>query len=261
MPITIAKWYLDCIDPEGEAFIGYAAQVGWAGLSLRYSGILTYRASEGVDTKMTLRRYEEPRTEDDALRWRSVPLGVDGSWEPVEAPVQAQLFTGDEGEVDWSCMQPSARARVQFGDGAPIHGWGYAERLTMTIPPWRLSIDELFWGRFVADGVSIVWIEWRGALPLRRVYVDGDLCRDAVISSDAVTIGSLDLELSFTDSVVLREGPLVSTVFTGIPVLRDRLPRRMLDTHETKWRSRAVLERGGRPASSGWAIHEVVRWG
>ena len=43
-------------------------------------------------------------------------------------------------------------------------------------------------------------------------------------------------------------------------VLRRWAGARGLAIHETKWRTRGVLESAGASAVQGWAIHEVVRF-
>jgi hypothetical protein len=126
--------------------------------------------------------------------------------------------------------------------GRPVTGLGYVEVLTLTLPPWRLPIDELRWGRFCAADGGAVWIEWRGPHPLKLGLLDG------------APAPFMPERLGLRDHRVLRSGRIGETALAMIPRL-DRLPGRVLGLSETKW-----LSRGALAGSEGWAIHEVVRW-
>ena len=112
----------------------------------------------------------------------------------------------------------------------------------MTVPPWRLPIEELRWGRFLSETGGVVWIEWSGEKSASLRWHNG-------VRSEGA------LEVEFRDREVLREGKLVETALRVIPNVHKLFPARILGLRESKWRSRAVLG----PAA-GWAIHEVVRW-
>ena len=163
--------------------------------------------------------------------------------------------------MDWNCLLPTARVCLDFSDGRRLEGQGYAEVLEMTIPPWRLPIRELRWGRFLADDgrASAVWIDWRGPRALSFAALNGAPCDAAEISETRVVLGDPHATVDMTDPRVLRDGPLARTALGRIPVLRKRLPVRILETRETKWLSRGALEREG-VRRAGWAVHEVVRW-
>ena len=62
-------------------------------------------------------------------------------------PIHRRLFESADGIVDWTCEMPRARTRI-----GEVCGDGYAEVLHMTVPPWKLPIDELRWGRFHGQG-------------------------------------------------------------------------------------------------------------
>jgi hypothetical protein len=66
--------------------------------------------------------------------------------------------------------------------------------------------------------------------------------------------------LVMDQSLLMRDGPLGTTALAAIPGVRSTYPGRLLQVTETKWRSRARLEKQGEQAAAGWAIHEVVRW-
>jgi hypothetical protein len=152
---------------------------------------------------------------------------------------------------------PRARATLALGERR-LTGWGYVEHLDLTLRPWRLPIDELRWGRFASAAGGIVWIHWLGAHPLSLVLVNGREVTDTQISESAIRWrgGSLHLLPGRT----LRRGPLGSTVLRSAPLLNAMAPRaaRALDEHKIV--SRAELSLSGAPVSSGWSIHESVRF-
>jgi hypothetical protein len=194
-----------------------------------------------------------------ALEWHSHSLAINGRWRSRCEAVERTLFASPEGEVLWSCHLPGARADIQLADGTSRMGLGYAEHLSLTIPPWRLPITELRWGRFLSEFQSLVWLDWQGAAPLRLAFSNGV----------AVTVDQLsDIALHLTDGSrlllncadVLRSGALGMTVLRAIPALAKVAPARMLAMEETKWLSRAVLTSPGGREEHGWSIHEVVRW-
>jgi hypothetical protein len=128
----------------------------------------------------------------------------------------------------------------------------------MTVAPWKLPIQELRWGRFLSDSDSLVWLDWKGSYTCRIVLQNGILRRATVIDEDEITLnGKTGLRLAGAD--VLRNGALGRTALAIIPGLKRLFPDKILNVRECKWRSRGELRRGD-SRSSGWAIHEVVRW-
>jgi hypothetical protein len=190
-------------------------------------------------------------------------------WHPLTPAVERTILATEQGLVRWECLQPAARVelclRDKSGRERETCGLGYAERVTLTMAPWRLPIRELRWGRFVSfpddEGrhASVVWIDWRGEHSVRLALRDGRLEPRVIVADDRVGFedGSV-LALGPRDA--LREGALGATVLAAVPLLRGTVPGRMLGVEEHKWRSRGVLEVPGRPAVEGWAIHEVVCW-
>src|SRR5205085_214579 len=140
----MSKWYLDCVTDEGSAFIAYAASLRWRSLSIKYSSVLLHRPGEVLKTETTLQEFSTPEVAGPSLRWSSARLGVSGTWESAAPPFKRTLLESDDGAIEWSCLRPRARSEISFGArsgisfGGRLEGLGYAERLTMTIPPWRL---------------------------------------------------------------------------------------------------------------------------
>jgi len=256
----ISKWYMDCVSEAGDVLVGYSTLIKWRNLTKGVSSTLEHTEATGSRTRVSMRGFQPPELDENTLRWRSRPLGVDGEWVADEAPVKKRLLDADEGFIDWSCYQPRARVRIARSDSRQvIEGLGYVEHLRMTVRPWELPIEELRWGRFVAAGQSLVWIEWRGPRPLTVAFRNGLPVEVSAVSDKELALED-GVRLQLEDRLVLREGPLVSTVFSETPLLRSLLPDKMLKTYECKWRSRGRLSCPRQEESRGWVIHEVVRW-
>ena len=215
----LRKWYLDCVDDDGNAAIAYSARLRWRLIDLRYRTI----AVNGVERRCA------------ALEWRESV-----SMEASAPPIRRRLYDGADGIVDWWCEMPRAKARI-----AGVRGTGYAELLRMTVPPWKLPIDELRWGRFHGGESWMVWIEWMGAMPRRWVFRDGV----------ELPVASCQLPDLSTGNGQLATGNVLfdRRIGDAVPLLKWLLPRRIRRAREQKWCSRATL--GG---DGGWAIHEIV---
>ena len=249
---------MDCVSDDGDAFIGYVASLRWRGLSLNYSSILLHRNGTEVDVNTTLQESTIPQVKGASIEWSSSRLDVAGKWEATTQPIKRSLLELPAGKIEWHCLHPRARAEICIGDGRRLEGLGYVEHLTMTIPPWRLPFDELRWGRFLSDEDSLVWINWRGAHSLNLIFHNGVQVENAVLSEHGLDTEDTCLDLG--DNLVLREGELIQTALSSIPGIRKLFPFRILRTHERKWLSRGALKTSQVGSSTGWAIHEVVRW-
>jgi hypothetical protein len=253
----LTKWYVDVVTPEGSAFIGYAARLAWGPVRLRYRAYLLTRPGAPSSARQTLAPTRDPRRDPGGVvEWRCGRLGLEGRWSPVAPAFRRRLYSAGSGSVDWECVAPAARARVRVG-AEVLAGWGYAERLELTVPPWELPLDELRWGRFVGPDAAVVWVDWRGEAASCLVLVDGVEQVGAVVSDSELVWGSAILRLSPPHS--LREGAL-GDVVAAIPLLSRFVPERLLRGWESKRLSRGALTSGDEPAREGWAIHEVVRW-
>ncbi len=256
--LELVKWYLDCVSEQGDVFVGYCARLRWRALSFHYSSSLHLHDDGEPEERFSLRRTSTPVSEDALLAWRCPPLQVNGTWNALEAPLEATVYDSDLGTVEWRCLQPLASAEIDTAGRPHMSGLGYAERLTLTVPPWRMPIRELHWGRFLSATGSLIWIDWRGEHATRIVFLNG-----AAAGASSLTEAELLLEdgttLVLDGGKTLRKGPL-GGVLSRVPGLCALAPGRMLDVREHKWRSRGVLRRPGEPPVSGWVIHEVVTW-
>jgi hypothetical protein len=253
-PFTLTKWYLDCVTATGDAAIFYSAEIGWRGISLNCSSLLTANEA-GVRSRVSMAR---ARLGGDAQRIEVSlrTMGMEGSWSSRGRPFRTTVYQCEGGLVDWNCLQPESNVCLRVGD-TTLEGKGYAEWLTTTLAPWRLPMKQLRWGRFVSDRHSLVWIDWQGSHNTSFAVLDGRQCTLRKASEEVILAEGVSLKLS--ERMPLRAGKLGTTVLRFAPRIKRLFPRSLASIEEHKWRSRGVLECGDQ-VSNGWVIHEVVHW-
>lgn len=250
------KWYLDCVDARGDVAIVYAATLRWGVLRLAYSAVLGQLGGRTI-ASTHMRRWTAPLLEDDRIRFADARLGVAGDWLGARVAREQTLWTSARGTVRWHCHLPCADAQLTV-HGHRLRGTGYVEHLALEVAPWHLPIDELRWGRFHAGVRSLVWIEWRGAAPLRVALRDGEAIAIGAVGDHGFELpegGSLRLAAP----TVLRDGQLGKTVLAERLLRWLPLPRAVRSMRETKWLAQGEWREGER-VMTGSAIHEVVRW-
>ncbi len=256
--VCLRKWYLDVVTPEGTAAIVYAARLGVAGFTTGYQSVLFSQEGLAPATTTSFRAPAQPRVDGNVLSWDSAALKVEGVWEGLAPGLERTVLQRPAGAVVWQCLQPASRVQFNLGT-TTLAGLGYAEVLDVTLAPWDLPIHTLRWGRFVANDAAVVWIDWQGPHTFACVVLDGAEVKAAQVADTALVLG--DATLALDRGRVLRDGTLGSTALARLPPrLARTLPGRALSLRETKWLSRGVLSRRGRPDALGWAIHEVVQW-
>ncbi len=254
---TLRKWYLDCASARGDAFIGYSARLRWGGLRLGYASALVAPAGADPVEMHTFFPGLPPAARGDRLRWRSGRLGVAGGWRPRTGPVRRTLLGDARAGIEWECLAPAAAARVHCPAGR-LSGLGYAERLTLTLEPWRLPFHTLHWGRFLSRSTSLVWIVWEGDVSARLLLRDSQPCGTLDFSPERIATADGGVLLLARERV-LRDGPIVSPALRSVARLARRIPPPFLAATEEKWLSHGCLELPGSPPVTGWAIHERVR--
>ena len=257
---SLSKWYLDCVAENGDAIVVYSGSLRWRALSLEYSSMLIRLSGGKIHAKATLKKCPPPNMSGKSIRWSCPPLKLEGRWEAQSQPIYRRLFEASKTPIEWSCHQPRSLASVSVVGIGEFRGFGYVEFLEMSAKSWQLPLQELRWGRFLSEEEAIVWMDFRGPQPETLVFRDGQLCKDAFVTDCGISLEGESITLSLEETRVLREGALVSTALSVIPGVNKLLPAKMLNTHECKWRSRGILRDAQSVLSTGWAIHEVVKW-
>lgn len=252
--LRLHKWYLDCATRDGDAAIVYCGGITLGGLPIRYFELL---AAGPGGSRRWRRLTSVPRVHRDGrtLSLEVPSIGFHGRWEPPSPPFEATLLDTPGRVVQWRCEQSCGPSELALPDGRRLVGEGYAEELELSLDPWALPFRELRWGRFTGGGRSVVWIDWRGGLERRWLFVDGQPAAAEHIDVDRVawSTGSLDIQ----PGVVVRDAMVGRTLAGPFAPL---LPRDLGRAIETKWLCPALLQAGQGVPIRGSVIHECVRW-
>jgi len=254
---------MDLVTDAGDAFILYCADMRWRGLSATMGNLLESPNGASPRSRFSMGSYRLSSTPDEILV-EHPRLKLSGRWQAITPPFRCTVYDGPEGSVVWNCMQPSSRVTARVS-GRALSGLGYAECLTLTLPPWRLPMDQLRWGRFVCPDNSLAWIDWQGSYSTSFAVLNGR--RSALESASEQMITTSDAVLHIEPGVSLRSGRLGETILPGALALRKLFPRSLFNVQEDKWKSLGTLTiNGGKPTkqpeqtSTGWVIHEMVHW-
>ena len=164
----LSKWYLDAVGEDGEVFIGYRANLRMRRLAVSYASTLTAGA-RAPRTRSTVRPGEDPDFFEGALAWAEPKLGGKAAWRASGArDLPDPLRNVPKARSIWRCLCLRLPRGNRAEGGRSLRGLGYAEHLSMTLPPWRLPIDTLRWGRFLTPRHSVVWIDWESGATTRR---------------------------------------------------------------------------------------------
>lgn len=261
----LEKTYLDVVGPHGDVCIVYGMTLRWGPARVSASSIFVAPVGAPPESHTRLGRTGIMPTHD-AMTVTAHACDASGLWRVPAQPVHEEtLHRGERGTAVWRCITPSTPAQMRVG-GTHIVGTGYAEHLTLSIPPWHLPVRHLLWGRFISAQHSVVWVAWNAALnghastqTLVRVLVDGVPVAPVTVTPEGATWAGGTLHLH--GNRVLRDGPLGVGPAALVAPLLPRLPRAFLASHETKWLAHGTLRfhsAGGEASETGMAIHEAV---
>jgi hypothetical protein len=258
----LTKWYLDVVSAEGTALIAYAARLRWGRVRLAYASVLVSEASRPArETRAFGAGGLWPRLDGDRLTWAHPRLGIDGTWDRETPAIRRRLLKSDDGEIRWACEMPCARASVTVGDRT-FEGLGYAERLSLSIPPWKLPFRTLRWGRHTSTEHSLVWIDWAGDDTRRHVWLDGVEQPDACLRSDGRAVSRLDRETTLRLDAArdICDQRALGRIAGRVPGLTRRLAGPVAAMREHKQIARGTIERQGDADRAGWTLFETVTW-
>lgn len=255
---ALTKWYLDCVDADGRAAIGYWASLRFRGVEVSWHSVSTYEPGLPPTERTSLHRVRAPQRDGGTITWASQALGCAFTLEAQLPAATISLLDAPEGRIEWRCEAPAARVRVTTKDGAPLEGAGYAECLVMTVLPWQLPLDQLRWGRWISLDAwrSVVWIDWRGERPSRWALVDGIARTDVMVRDDGIAYSGATLPLQHSRTLHDRR---LGEIVAPIKPLAALLPDALLALRDQKRCGAAELRNGQSVHVAGWAIHELVQ--
>ena len=253
---SLRKWYLDAADERGRVFIGYWATTSWKGLSLHFFQHLWIAQGGQLRSFGSFASSPEPQwQEEGVLRW---PLpGLRGEWHASRVQgLSEQLLADQQGGIRWVCHQPKAWAKVDGREGS-LEGWGYTECIEISIPPWKLPIKTLYWGRCHSASHYLVWIKWEGPSHQSLLWHNGQRLEDFSVSDAGVKAVPAAFEID--ESLTLRKGTIGRSVFRALGPLAWLVPSKTRRIHEHKLygTGRIVTQSDSQPAT---AIFEKVEW-
>jgi hypothetical protein len=263
-PFTIRKTYIDCIDNDGRAIIGYVAQLTWLGITVPYTSLLYLDANGNVSHKTRFFNPIQLDTQPGIFQWSDAKLGVSGTWQSTSSPIEETLFSSSEGALRWNCRMPRSSALIHLEGEPDLQGLGYVEDLTLTAYPWKLPVETLFWGRYLSDKHCLVWIEFRGETTRKWITLDGARLQDVAIQESEIDFQNGSV-LRFSGTQVLEQGgkifEVVEELGKYVTGLKQIMPHSFLHAREWKWRSEGILYDGDTIIDRGWTIHEKVIFG
>jgi hypothetical protein len=221
--VQLEKFYLDVVGTDGSGCIAYAARLDGFGFAATLAATLQWDADvTHLPAQARTLRGQLPRSVPAGMAWDCAALAAAGTWSAKEpAGLERVLWNDAESEVSWQPLAPRAKVELQLGRQM-IRGLGYAERLRLNVPPWRVPIDGLHWGRFVSPAHSVIWIEWVHSTPRRWLLHDGVECSEFRIADDQVTWDGG--RIKFGQSRARGAGPLSTTIFARWPRVERWLP-------------------------------------
>ena len=254
----LEKTYMDYTDPAGNSFILYSASLHYYFLQFNYSGFIFSDENNQITKQKSIHK-SHLTNGNGQLSFSNRHFGITGSWSDAGPPISSQLYKNSSGTVYWNCHHPLAICQISFQNRA-YSGLGYAETLILSIKPWRLPMDALRWGRFTADGVYVVWIQWTGAYPVNKIFLNGKEFNDAVYSENKIWFNGGRTRIELYKCEIIRQVNLVSHL-SKISWLKLLLSAtRILNSVETKYKSAADLITSEGVISSGRCIYENVKW-
>ena len=252
----LIKWYFDLVTPDGEVVILYAAQLHWSRIAINYASALVSSAASTAREINRFGRFEQPSQTDGELSWHDRALQITGRWCTRVPAFGSCLLRTQDGAINWRCEAPAADALVKVGERAFV-GLGYVERLSLSIPPWKLPFRTLHWGRYASANCSIVWIDWSGEDTRRYVWFDGVEQTDATLAE--TSISAIAGALTWHDPRDVCHRPALSRLARRIPSTLLRMAGPIATMREHKQIAPGLFSRP--PLTDhGWTLFETVTW-
>lgn len=302
----LKKWYFDVCFNDGDVLFFYFIRF-WIG-SFDF-GLVSVFVSRSAGERLHTIEFHASRIEESAARLQigNSSLRRENGNVAVEilqrnlslklnylAP-EAQWIPGGDGILidrskkftSWIVPIPTAVVRgeiITAIDEISVHGTGYQDLVELTIPPWRLRVSKLWWGRAHFEDTTVVFtkLDFKEDVP-SRIYVLIRANQENRINWPGTTgiihypfsDDSFELRMSLDDGQsvltgenstlkldhlrVIEEGPIVATTQIRPRFVRNVLEKVSGSLYQTRFTSTATLEMDD-VSKTGTAIHELVTW-
>lgn len=259
LPFWLSRWYGDCVSDSGEAFVVSAADLNWGPARFRYQTCAhAGRCDWPVRRHSTLTAVTFPGPQQGRFTWSSEKLGFHIEWEPLAQPVERRLFASKAGSVHLKAVIPWGAAQATLPLRGTIRGFGYLERVDLSVPPWDLPITRLRRGRFLSSGGWALWLDWEGPHSLRAAILNGAEVLLGDVTSARIALGPAVIEAG--DCRTLRDSSLSEGSIGAISSIEPLIPPAALKIHEHTRLCPAVLRQPGEGVLSGWLVDQLLRW-
>lgn len=253
--IEFDKYYFDCVTPEAQAFIGYAASLRLFGGHIPWSALQFWLEQRHIRRGL-FRRHRVQET--DTATTLSIPgYGMTGYWRGESIRPALALIDNPDITISWRLLQIGNPADVRI----PKHrltGVGYAEHLRVALRQPRLPFAELRWGRFIAHDGSrhLIWIAWNKGLRKTWVINHGNnISHNAEIREEAVECAWGKLELQAVRTLADTH------IGTYLPKwLVFALGGKLAGGNEQKYLAKGYWQGKDGHTAEGWVLHEIVMW-
>lgn len=257
------KWYLDFTSEAGEAMIFYSAKLILNNWSASYTSWMNYEPASGVAVKSRFSDVPVPRLLGDSILFDDTVNSVSAIWKSSTGMITLRVSESTEGYLDWLCYQPASVVSMNHC-GRTMTGRGYAEQIIATVPPWKINMSGLLWGRFVSDNYNLVWISLRRDEEENWLWLNGERTVGCLIENEHIGVPERQLELTLDSAVTLESERKILSVAARtlrfIPVLHKVMPFRFLTARGSKWLSRSELRIKDSVVAAGMSIHEYVNF-
>lgn len=256
----LEKWYVDVITDEGAVLVVYLGGVRVLGLPVarvsaewfdgdgsRRGAAAVARGVHGSDSRLS---FGPARLEDDTLSWRLPGLSGELRFRPRQPQVTPRepLLEAGGGVVTWTVEVPDADVEGWLswpGGQRVLRGRGYRDRVFFDLPPWRLPLRRLEWGRAAWGAHAATWVRATR--------------REGTAVSAAWRDGRLDPPEGWRPALaparLLAGAPVAEQAVLGRGWLGPLLRR--LARGPRAWKE---LARAEGPDGEGWALLERVEW-
>lgn len=249
----LKKHYFDGIDLQGNAVILYFAELKLFGFKIPYSSFILSE-NDLMQEKSTL-SYSKIGKNNASIS--NAKLKISGNWNSTGNSISEILFQKNHSKIEWNCVIPKADFNLEI-NGKHFSGLGYSEILEMNFFPWKLPISTLKWGRFLSENHTIIWIEWIGKQPLKKVYWNGNLIENVEISDAGIKFHHKKAELIFENPISLKDEKLLK-IAEKYPFLKLFFSHKFLQSREMKFKSKTVLI-SEEKQEIGNSLYETVLW-